>query len=452
MKLWHRILGLGLLVNLSVSSIFAQGTVALDDSCVVSVLNRSAGVRADGTWRIDNIPANFGPVRIRATCVKNGVTTSGQSDYVNLDLNIVNGFSPFSLGNATQIPAKLTVTAAAATITQSGATDQLVVTATYPDSTTANVTAEANGTSYTVSNPAIATITQDGLVTANASGTVIVSAISEGAVGIIQLKVMFSGVDSDGDGILDDIEIANGLNPNDPVDAREDADGDGLTNKQELVDFGTNLRVSDTDGDGISDGEEVVVGTDGFVTNPLLADTDGDGVRDLLEIQTGSNPTDRNSVNLAQALLSLEVTPPTFVLTVNTIVGEASRQLTVIGHLRDGNTIDLVSTSRGTNYTSSNLLVANFGSPDGRVFAGQNGQATITVTNSGFSDTAEATVTSTTPTPLSFVTIPGTANNVDVNGNFAYVAAGASGLQVVDVTDRRAPRVVGTLDTPGRRS
>ena len=39
---------------------------------------------------------------------------------------------------------------------------------------------------------------------------------------------------------------------------------------------------------------------------------------------------------------------------------------------------------------------------------------------------------------LSFVTIPGFANNVDVSGNFAYVAAGAAGLQVVNVANRAA--------------
>ncbi len=53
------------------------------------------------------------------------------------------------------------------------------------------------------------------------------------------------------------------------------------------------------------------------------------------------------------------------------------------------------------------------------------------------------------PTALGFVSIPGFANNVDVAGNYAYVAAGSSGLQVVDVTDRRRPQLVGVLDTPG---
>jgi hypothetical protein len=41
--------------------------------------------------------------------------------------------------------------------------------------------------------------------------------------------------DSDGDGLPDSWEIARGLNPNDPADARLDSDGDGLTNLQEYL-------------------------------------------------------------------------------------------------------------------------------------------------------------------------------------------------------------------------
>jgi hypothetical protein len=43
------------------------------------------------------------------------------------------------------------------------------------------------------------------------------------------------GVDSDGDGLPDAWERANGLNPNDPTDADGDADGDGMSNRKEYL-------------------------------------------------------------------------------------------------------------------------------------------------------------------------------------------------------------------------
>ena len=67
-------------------------------------------------------------------------------------------------------------------------------------------------------------------------------------------------LDSDGDLLPDDWEIANGLNPNDGSDAMLDSDGDGLTNLQERY-FGTLPGTIDTDGDGFSDGEEAGLGS-----------------------------------------------------------------------------------------------------------------------------------------------------------------------------------------------
>ncbi len=66
----------------AVDSVFAQ----LNENCTISILNRTANVQPDGSWRIDNVPANFGQVRARATCTENGVTQSGQSDFFNVDV------------------------------------------------------------------------------------------------------------------------------------------------------------------------------------------------------------------------------------------------------------------------------------------------------------------------------------------------------------------------------
>jgi hypothetical protein len=419
----------------------------LNENCTVSVLNRTTQARSDGSWVLPNVPANAGQVRARATCVENGVTRSGESGLFVIPANGVVDGVDISFDHSTGIPASLTLTPSLATLGAVGATSQLTATAVYADAHAAAVTAGASGTTYFTSNAAIATVDENGLVTAHGPGVALLSATYEGALGMTRVTISTTG-DSDGDGMPDDWELANGFDPHNPADAQQDADGDGLTNLQEFQ-LGTNPHNADTDGDGISDGEEVVLGADGYVTNPLLADTDGDGINDGLEVRTGSDPTNRNSYNLARALSGITVAPSTFTLIVNTLVGQAYTQLAVTGTLLDGNTIDLTSTTRGTNYSSSDLTIINFGAPDGRIFAAGEGTATVTVTVGGFSATVSGIVRNFTPLPLSSIAIPGYANNVKVKDNYAFVAAGSGGLQVVNVANPLAPVIAGSRNTAG---
>jgi hypothetical protein len=266
----------------------------LNEHCTVSVLNRNVQVKPDGTWVLPNIPANFGRVRARATCVENGQTRSGESSFFTIPANGSIDVPPIPLGQTTEIPTTLTVTSNRALLSTPGAKAQLTVTGTFSSSNPRALTAATTGTSYNISNPEIATVSSEGVVTAMKSGTVFIQAINEGTSGLISIKVSFSnGIDSDNDGIPDDEEILLGLNPNDPIDASLDLDADGLINLGEYG-VGTNIRNRDTDGDGLLDGEEVR-GTRGVSTNPLFPDTDGDGIKDLTEFNTGSNPTDSAS-------------------------------------------------------------------------------------------------------------------------------------------------------------
>jgi alpha-tubulin suppressor-like RCC1 family protein len=438
----------GAILLILMCGINLSGAQQLNQNCVVSILNRTAQVKPDGSWDLPNIPANFGDVRARATCVENGVTRSGQSELFTVLANRMNAIPPIVLGPVTPIPTEVTVTAPNTKLTSAGQTTQLVVTGKYADTSSKNLTASSTGTQYLSSNSNLATVSAQGLVTAKQSGTILVQAINEGTQGILQINVALSR-DSDGDGILDDVELSLGLNPNNPADGLDDPDRDGLNNKLEIA-AGTNIQNPDTDGDSISDGEEAIAGRDGFITNPLLADTDGDGVPDNVEIASTSNPTDPRSVNFAKALKRITVAPANFIINIDSTNPTGSQQLAVTGEFNLGGTIDLTSTARGTNYASSNTAVCNFGAEPGRVFGAADGSCTITVTNSGFTATASGTVKNFTPVALSFVAIPGFANNVDVNGNFAYVAAGSTGLQVVSLSaTRQTPQVVAAIDTPG---
>jgi hypothetical protein len=392
----------------------------LDDRCTVSVLNRATAADSTGGWILTNVPSNLGFVRARATCVQDGVTYFGQSAPFAVPENgFVRDFE-ISFVTVVPVPASLSLSAPGSALQVVGETLQLTAIATIAGGGMNDVTADP-ATSYRSTNSGVVTVSPLGVVTAQSSGVALISASSDGALALFRVSV--AGVlDSDHDGMPDDWELANGLNPNDPSDASQDPDGDGLTNLQEYQ----------------------------LGTNPHLADTDGDGIRDGLEVQTGSDPLDPASYNLAAALRDIRLTPGSIALVLDTITGGASRNVQVTGDLIDNTTIDLTSRTRGTTYTSSNPSAASFGVVDGQVIAGTTGTAILTVSNNGFTATELAAVTAYAPTPLSFLPLPGYANSVRVAGNFCYVAAGSAGLQIVDVTDRQAPRIIGAYDTtPG---
>jgi hypothetical protein len=86
--------------------------------------------------------------------------------------------------------------------------------------------------------------------------------------------------DTDGDGIIDILELDLVGNLDD-ISAGDD-DGDGLDSPDELLVHGTDPLLPDTDGDTLNDGDEIANGTD-----PNNDDTDNDGLRDNVETDTG---------------------------------------------------------------------------------------------------------------------------------------------------------------------
>jgi hypothetical protein len=68
-------------------------------------------------------------------------------------------------------------------------------------------------------------------------------------------------LDRDNDGMPDEYEALLNFSDTNPRDADEDADRDGISNRDEFL-LGTHPRENDTDRDGVDDGRELELGTD----------------------------------------------------------------------------------------------------------------------------------------------------------------------------------------------
>lgn len=112
---------------------------------------------------------------------------------------------------------------------------------------------------------------------------------------IVEIGTNPNLTDTDGDGV-DDEKDAFPLDPSETLDTDRDGigdnadvddDGDGLTDEDEITIHGTNPKRADSDGDGLSDSDEINI----HLTNPNVADTEGDGLSDGAEVKThGTNP------------------------------------------------------------------------------------------------------------------------------------------------------------------
>ena len=147
---------------------------------------------------------------------------------------------------------------------------------------------------------------------------------SESTSSLFTVDTSYSVPDSDNDGMSDEWELANGLNPN-SNDSGQDIDGDGFTNLEEfnngthpkfsnsiqlseslseLFVVDTSYSVPDSDNDGMSDEWELANGLNPN-SNDSGQDIDGDGFTNLEEFNNGTHPKLTNSTQLSESFSDL---------------------------------------------------------------------------------------------------------------------------------------------------
>lgn len=172
----------------SSSPVFGQfnGVPPEGASCLVSAGNRNAPLAADGSYVVYGIPGDLGAVRARVTCSDGSVGQSGIGFTSPFEETVID-LGPIEFGRLDLVPVAVELWSAISHLT-TGETAQLQVTGIGPDGSTFDATPRSEGTTYGVSNPLMATVSDNGLVTifpqfAEASSSRVVTyATAEGSV------------------------------------------------------------------------------------------------------------------------------------------------------------------------------------------------------------------------------------------------------------------------------
>jgi alpha-tubulin suppressor-like RCC1 family protein len=165
----------------------------LDDSWTVRANGQRAVQTSSGKFRIANLPpSGAASDRFRAI----GYSTAGSSNlYAFSEHFKVLGGQVLSISNLSfaseplRIPETLEIMVSNRTV-RTAETLPLTVIGTFADGSTTDLTSSSQHSSYRVSNPNLATVSPEGLVTGHAPGFVNVTAVNEGRTAVCAIQVL----------------------------------------------------------------------------------------------------------------------------------------------------------------------------------------------------------------------------------------------------------------------
>lgn len=164
----------------------------LGPDCTVTVNGQSVKARTDGSFRVRNIPSGDDLHRLRVVCKRQGVTYYGITSFFQVTQNESFALDPV-IPLTTVAPIQtvaINAVPAKRTLTKVDETTQVSVTAILSNQATRSVTMRSEGTTYRSSDEKVATVDNNGLVTAKARGIAYITARNEGATSVAEVEVV----------------------------------------------------------------------------------------------------------------------------------------------------------------------------------------------------------------------------------------------------------------------
>ncbi len=241
----------------------APAAAQLDPSWTVTVNGQNVQVNPDGTFRIPNVSAadQFGPggpgtrpdflsddfLRLTGVSTAGGVTRYLFSQPFQIRQGqqfVVTGLT-FTTSAPPPVPAAIRLSAASPVV-QVDESEQLTVTATLANGSQQDVTPRASWTVYRTSNPGIATVDEDGLLTGHAAGVAFVTAVNEGATAVLQVTVADDTLETTVEGFvqLEDGQPVEGAVVSTPFGVSTTTNANGLFSLPLVVPAGSSFTVA----------------------------------------------------------------------------------------------------------------------------------------------------------------------------------------------------------------